>query len=309
MGAGLCVWRNRIERQDSLPRFKVPDEQMDIDELENAEFDEESQFKPYTGEQPPKGTILRGLIKKAWLTESGAGASMLKVIFEASEESGKYEGLGVWDNIAFQTNTKFRWFPFLQATGLTLLAIKNRIIFVSDDDDNIGSPIKKIGKDWVVGEDSTAVMIVTKRERRDGEWVTGVDSWLEYEPLDDDEDEEDEDDDDYEEDDEEEEDSEEDEDEGEEDLGDGEEDEEEDLEDYVDEEEEEEPAPPVKPAKRPGTRSAAGKPATPKPTAAKPVRASSAPVKTTARKATAKPVARGRVKGRSTAGYDEEPPF
>jgi chemotaxis protein histidine kinase CheA len=289
-----------------LPKFRVPDEDMDIKELEEAEFDEEGQFKPYTGKQPPKGTILRGIIKKAWMTETNAGKLMLKVIFEATEESGEYEGLGIWDNIAFQPNTKFRWKPFLDATGLTLRGIKTQM-YLEDDDDNIGSPIIRIGKDWVVGEDSTAVMVVTRRTRRDGEWESEVDSWLEYEaPEGDDEDDEEEEEEELEEelDDEEEEDDEEDEDEDE--------DEDEEVEDEAEEEEEEdeeeeETAPPVKPAKRAVTRPVAAKAATPKPTAARPVARSSAPAPKAAKaaKASGRPVARGKVK----RGGSEEPPF
>jgi hypothetical protein len=159
----------------------MSDDEFDVDALEEAEY-EEGDYTPYTGPIPPKGTILTGTVKKAWWSETQYGDRMMKVIFEADEDSGEYEGLGVWDNITFNTKGKWRWAPFLAAAGFTLLDIKKKAI-ISDDDDSLGAPIEKIGR-WVPGEGSAAIRIITDRERRDGEWQAKVAKWLPYEDPD-----------------------------------------------------------------------------------------------------------------------------
>lgn len=310
-----------------MPRLKVDDDELDIEELEEAEY-EESDYEPYSGPQPPKGTILYGYIKKIWWTYNSNDVRMLVVIFEATEESGKYKGLGVWDRITLSTAAKFRWQPFLDAAGITLQDIKRKMI-VEKDDENQGRPVNKIGALEIGDEEKAAIRIVTKRDRYNDDWETKVDKWL---PWEDPQDEDDEDDEDFDEDDVEEEEEEpapkrraaasatrsgartarkpaakparrrepepEPEDEDEEEV---------DEEEWEDDEEEEvEEEPPAKPARKASARPAAR--ATAKP-AAKPVARSS-------RTGSAKPARSGRVakatstKGRSkSAGYDEEPPF
>ena len=269
---------NRTRKDSKVPKLKVGDEELDIDELEAAEY-EESDFEPYTGPRPPKGTILTGLIKKAWWCETNSGKRMIKVIFEADDDAGKYAGCPIWDNIALQANTKFRWYPFLEATGITLQDIKRKL-YVEDDDDNIGAPIIKIGT-WKPGTDVAAIRVVTGSERRNDEWQTKVDKWLEYETPDEDEDDEDE------------------------------EDEEQDLEEEEEveedeEDEEEEPEPPAR-NRRTAARRA-------RPTATRPAKSAAssrtgaakpAQSKATATKAAKPP--RGRAAKRS--GYSDDPPF
>ena len=170
-----------------MPKLKMDDDEFDVDELEGAEYEEQ---KRYSGPQPPKGTILTGFIKKAWWTFTNDNSSrLMKVIFEADGDTD-YEGLGVWDNITFNAKSKWRWAPFLDAHGLTVSDVKNKMYVPpeDEDDDNLGTPIIKIGK-WVVGEDSTACRIITTRRRdQNGDWQTNVDTWLEYEEPEDEDD-------------------------------------------------------------------------------------------------------------------------
>jgi hypothetical protein len=166
-----------------------PDD-FDVDELEGAEYDESN--APYRGPQPPRDTELTGIIKKAWWTESSDGDRMMKVIFEGDEDCKKYKGIGIWDNITFNAKSKWRWLPFLEATGLTLKDIQTKM-YVESEDDNVGAPIQKIGK-WVPGEKSTAVRVITDRKPYNGEMSTKIGTWLSYEDEydEDDEDEEEE---------------------------------------------------------------------------------------------------------------------
>lgn len=186
-----------------MPRLKVDDDELDIEELEEAEY-EESDYEPYSGPQPPKGTILYGYVKKIWWTYNSNDVRMFVVIFEATDESGKYKGLGVWDRITLSTAAKFRWQPFLDAMGITLQDIKKKMI-VERDDENQGRPVTKIGSFVIGDEEKAAIRIITKKERYNDEWETKVDKWLPWEdPHDDDEEDEDFDEDDIEEEEEEE---------------------------------------------------------------------------------------------------------
>jgi hypothetical protein len=172
----------------------MDDDEFDVDELENAEYDEDSQFQPYTGPMPPNNTLLTGRIKKAWWTFTASDDRMMKVVWEADEYAGKYKTMGVWDNITFNAKSKWRWYPFLQAFGLTLNDVKKKMFVVGDEDDpNLGAPIEKIGK-WVPGEESADVRIITTNKRDNGgEMRVNVVKYLPYED-------EDEEDDDYEDD-------------------------------------------------------------------------------------------------------------
>jgi hypothetical protein len=263
-----------------MPNLKLDDEDLDIDALEGAEYNEDD-YQDYDGPQPPAGTRLTGYIKKIWWAYSQAGNGMLVILFLCNE--GKYDGMPVWERIPIQNNTKFRWKPFLDVTGITLREIKNKMN-VQEEDDNIGCPINAIGK-WKPGEDQE-IDIITKRERYEGEWSTKVNKFLPTAALDPDDDDDDDD-------------------EPEpapapkprtrrtaaktskkpdpEPEPEEEDEEEDDAEEPEDEEE------PAKPAAKPKARRAPAKPAQPKPATAK-----------AGRRGARKPV---------ETGYDEEPPF
>lgn len=173
-----------------MPKLKVTDDELDVEELEDAEYNEDGDFEDYSGEQPPKGTILRGFIKKMWWTYSQNDNPMLKILFVADGNTGdleEYNGLPVWENAVLIPSVKFRWQPFLDTFGLTIRDVKTKL-YVSADDDNQGAPIEKIGK-WEPGEDARC-RIVTKRERYQGEWNTKVSKWLDDEEAADEEEEE-----------------------------------------------------------------------------------------------------------------------
>lgn len=144
----------------------------------DVEWDEREDFTEYDGEQPPRGTILKGKIKRAWYTISSNGNPMLKVIFEAEGNKGElkqYNGLGVWDNITFTPKAAFRYGPFLQLFGFTLKDVKSKID--AEEEDGQGFPVNSIGK-WHVGTDDSLCSVVTKRERYDGEIVTRVSKYM-----------------------------------------------------------------------------------------------------------------------------------
>lgn len=164
-----------------MPRLKMDEDEFNIKELEGAEYDDSREgYTDYSGEIPPKGTVLPGKIKKAWWTfnNSKPPARMMIAIWEADENAGEYEGLPLWDYISFSPQAKWRWQPFLDATGLTLRDFKKMEV-EDEDDERYGTPIISIG-DWEVGEDSAAVNVVTKRERYDGDWRAKVDKYLPY---------------------------------------------------------------------------------------------------------------------------------
>lgn len=172
-----------------MPKLRISDDELDIDELEDAEYSEDD-YVSYSGEQPPADTVLDGYIKSAWWTETSGGDRMIKLIFIADGNTGEeeeYDGLPVWENLPLTSNAKFRWKPFIDSQGITLLDIKKKL-YVSPDDDNIGAPIEKIGT-WEPGEDTRA-RIITKVDRYDGKASTKVRKWLDPEEVLDDEEEE-----------------------------------------------------------------------------------------------------------------------
>lgn len=182
-----------------MPTLKLDDDDLDIDALEEAEYDEnaEAQFEPYSGKQPPVGTILRTYVKSMWLTytkekpDGSGGDPMLKVLVVAAENTGdraEYDGLPVWENLALTPSSKFKWKPFIDNFGITLKEIKTKMV-VASDDDNVGAPIEKIAK-FTPGADESWCRIVTAREKFKDEWTTHVGRWLEYTEPDADEDEE-----------------------------------------------------------------------------------------------------------------------
>ena len=180
-----------------MPRLKMEDDEFDVDELEEAEYDEDSQVQPYTGPKPPDNTILPGRIKKMWWTFTKDDDRLLKVLWEADEYAGKYKGFPVWDNVTFNTKSKWRWKPFLDAYGLTVLDVKKKLFVVSADPDDdhptLGAEIQKIGT-LVPGEESadSRIIVVHKRDNQ-GNMRANVVKYLPYEDEDEDEDDEDED--------------------------------------------------------------------------------------------------------------------
>jgi hypothetical protein len=291
-----------------VPKMKIDDNELNLDAMEEAEYDD-TDFDTYDGPQPPKNTILVGVVQKIWWTYTKNEDPMLKVLWVADGNVGEkeqYNGLTIWDNIVLNPAGKFRWHPFITSVGLSLRDIKNKLV-VAPEDDNIGAPIEKIGT-WTPDTDEAYCRVVTGRERYEGEWQTRAAKYLAYEePEDDDEEPEAEPEAELEEP--------EDADVEEEDVED------EDVED--EEEEEEEPAPPPARSRRSAAKPAAAKPAAAKPAATRTAASRSArpaatpakaPARTgrTARTATAaKPAAatapaRGR---RSKPVADDEVPF
>jgi len=257
-----------------VPRLKIDDDELDIDELENAEYDD-TRYERYDGEIPPKDTVLVGYVKSAWLTETQAGDRMIKVLFVADGNTGDeedYNGLPVWENLALTTKSKFKWAPFFNQFGLTVRMFAKQTMLAAEDD-NVGAPITKIGK-WSPGEDSRCA-IVTGRERYNGAFQVRVAEWMD-EPEDD---------------------------EDEEELDEEELDEEELEEEEYEEEEEEEPPPPAR-TRRAASGKGTASPATKRAAPSKPA-ATKSSTRKPAPKAAAKP-ARGKAKA---SGYDDEPPF
>jgi len=125
-----------------MPRMKWndPDEFNELPE----EWDDNGQ---YAGEDPPPNTVLNGIIKKMWATQSSAGNKMLKVLFEADGNSGKkeeFDGWGTFDNIPLTPKCAFRYGPLLEVMGVSLDDVRKRMA-VGEEDERNGFPILKIG--------------------------------------------------------------------------------------------------------------------------------------------------------------------
>lgn len=161
-----------------MPKMKWGDNEPDWDELDDAEYNE-GDFPRYDGPIPPKNTILTGVIKKVWATESQAGNKMFKVIWEAEGNSGdkkKYNGLSIWENVVWTPQTKFRWQPWLDALGLTLRDVRSKTI-TAEDEDNVGLPVLRINKLKFTG-DGVDIRIVTDTDTYNGEKRAKVGEWL-----------------------------------------------------------------------------------------------------------------------------------
>lgn len=170
-----------------MPRLKDYDD-VDVDELEEAEYNEGGSYSDYDGEEPPRGTILSGYVKKLWLSETRNQDPMLIALFEAAGNEGdeeQYNGWATWEYLALIATAKFRWAPFFDVTGIALrdLIGKNSKLFVEEEDDQFGAPIEKIGK-WEPGEgnEDAWVRIVTKVETKgDYKGRAKIDKWLHWE--------------------------------------------------------------------------------------------------------------------------------
>jgi hypothetical protein len=156
-----------------MPRLKLSDDEFDPDALD-VEV-EQQEFQNYTGDIPPTGTQLLGRVKKMWWTYTQNEDPMIKALVVAEGNNGKlaqYEGLPMWENLAFITSAAWKYQPFLEAIGVTLRDIKSKLI-VADDEDNLGTPIEKINK-WVPNGDDSWVTVVVKRDRWQGEWQAKI---------------------------------------------------------------------------------------------------------------------------------------
>lgn len=283
--------------------MKVDDKELDIKELEAAEYEEGSSYTTYDGELPPKGTQLRAFVKKMWWTYTGNDDPMLKVLVEAGDNEGdleEYDGLPMWENLALTAGAKFKWAPFLDNFGLTIRDVKTKTIVGEEDDERMGgaAPIQKIA-DFEPGSEDAWCEIITSRERYNGNWQAHVAEWLvlgedaEEEP-DEEEDEE---------------------------LEVEEEEEIDDDDDEGEDEEEETPPPPAKGRRGPGAgkSAAAAKPAATKPTVTRGAKASASAAKAPARGArTARSATSAKApvktstkpaRGRRAKADEDEPPF
>lgn len=160
------------------------DNDIDWRGLHEEEYDESGEdFEPYDGPIPPKGTILRGVVKKVWATSSQAGDSMFKALFVAEGNEGnkaKYDGLPIWDNVNWTLpQCKFMWQPFFNTLNVTLKDVKLKTQ-IEDDDDNVGTPVTRIGQ----AKFPYPTRIVTDRETYEGEPRARVKKYI---PLDEDE--------------------------------------------------------------------------------------------------------------------------
>jgi hypothetical protein len=150
-------------------------DEIDIQALDEAEYEEFEGYEEYTGDIPSTGTILGGHVSKMWLTYTKEDVPML-VVLTVADGDDEYYGLPTWDRIVLQESAAFRYKPFLAATGLTIKAIAGGGLDLADEDDNIGAPIVKIGK-WLPGGNAT-VRYVVKKARFNGEWKAEIKTYL-----------------------------------------------------------------------------------------------------------------------------------
>jgi hypothetical protein len=172
-----------------MARMKFNAKEVNFRELNDAEYDPDAAYDEYDGPIPPKGTILRGGIKKLWVTQTQNGDWMFKALFEAANNTGErkqYNGCPIWDNVLWSMpQVKFRWQPFLDALGVTLKDIQAKLM-VEDDEDNVGTPVIKLGN--VRFNKTVPVTVKTGREKYEGEWVVRVAKWLPASEVDEDDD-------------------------------------------------------------------------------------------------------------------------
>jgi hypothetical protein len=167
-----------------MPTLKLDDDVLDVDALESAEYTE-GEFESYDGEVPPKGTILSGYVKSIWYALTKNEDSMLKVLFVADGNEGdeaEYNGIPIFENAALIPSAKFRWAPMMRVLGFTLRDVKSKMVAESNEDDQFGAKLKKIGS-FVPGEEAEGawVRVVTGRERYNGEWQCRAAKWLPWE--------------------------------------------------------------------------------------------------------------------------------
>lgn len=163
-----------------MPKLRVPDDELDVKELEDAEYTEGSgDYEDYEGPEPGGKVLVPLYIKKLWWCYTSNEDPMIKVLAIADDTAGRFSGWPVWDNIALTAGAKFRWQPFLDAFGFTLRDIKGKIMVGEEED--LGDPIEKIGT-WQPGEDQDGAYarVLTKREKYQGNWSTKIDTWLKY---------------------------------------------------------------------------------------------------------------------------------
>lgn len=145
-----------------MPRMKWG---ADFDELPDEW--EDNDFEPYDGPIPPSNKLLNGEVKKMWAATFNSGNEGLVILFEASGNTGdndKYNGFSTFERIALTPNMAWKYGPLLEALGITLDDVKSKTL-VAEDDDNVGTPIKKIG----IMKLPKACAIITKREKYEGE--------------------------------------------------------------------------------------------------------------------------------------------
>src|SRR6266702_1641590 len=119
-----------------MPKLRVEKDELNIDDLDAAEYNAEEDFDSYSGPLPENGTILTGYIKSMYWTMTKNNDRMFKVLFIAAEnedEEKEFDGLPIWDNPFFTPAGKFRWKPFIDNFGITLADIKNKL-YVEDED-------------------------------------------------------------------------------------------------------------------------------------------------------------------------------
>ncbi len=295
-----------------MPKLRVGADELDVAANEEAEYSD-GDFESYDGLIPPGDTKLTAYVKSMWKTKDKNGKYMLKVLVVAADnvgEEAEYDGLPMWGNYSIIPKAKFKWAPFFDQFGITVLDAKNKTYTEDEEDEQFGWPITKIGT-FKPGSEASWCRVITKLgHNQEGDPRAEVKNWLDYEEPEDLEDEAEPEDEDTEDE------------EYEEELEDTEDEEqEEDDEQEEEAEEEEEPVPPARggrrtAAARPATARGAAKTAAAKPAAkgrtapAEPTRQPAARRTAPARSASAKAApAATRGKGRRAAAAQDEPPF
>jgi len=152
------------------------------EELDDAEVGEE--YEPYDGPLAPRNTILAGYAKKMWVKKSDSGHLQVVNLFIADDNAGDkavYNGMAIFDRVTFTPKAAFHYKPWLTAFGFKSVGAVAKAD-VSDDDENNGTPVNKIGK-FRPGDDARCRVLIGV-DRYEGEKRNVVGKWLPAEEAD-----------------------------------------------------------------------------------------------------------------------------
>jgi hypothetical protein len=166
-----------------MPRVKVDDTELNVTELEEAEYEENEDFEPYQGPIPPKNTVLTGYVSRMWWTFDRSENRMIKILWIAADNVGdkaQYNGLSIFDNDSLTPVSKWRWAPMMRVLGFSLADLKKKL-YLEDGETNMGEVIEKIGA-FIPGEENDVAWcrVLTGINVYEGNKSAQVQRWMDW---------------------------------------------------------------------------------------------------------------------------------